>query len=315
MESAASLSRDHVLWAYRLLLDREAGPQDDVEGKLEVVRSTRDLRATFLSSPEYAHKNPTGAGFIPTTGTAIAVLPGELRLFLDLADRMIGINVLQGNYELEEVAFARTCIAPGDHVLDIGANIGYFTILMADWVGNSGSVVAFEPVPANLQLLGRSIAENGFEERIRVVPSLVSDVSGEADVLSADVRYAFNSGGAYIAGEAEPTPLDHRRLRVAKTRLDGFAMPRPVSFIKLDVEGAEGLALRGARDLLRTDRPRVLAEINPDQLLKVSGTTAADLMAEMDALGFECRVLENGDLGPRIRSAEKLVNVLFLPRG
>ena len=92
-------------------------------------------------------------------------------------------------------------------------------------------------------------------------------------------------------------------------------MPRPVSFIKLDVEGAEGLALRGARDLLRTDRPRVLAEINPDQLLKVSGTTAADLMAEMDALGFECRVLENGDLGPRIRSAEKLVNVLFLPRG
>ncbi len=82
--------------------------------------------------------------FVPATGTVITELPGDLRLFVDLADRVIGMNILRGAYELEEVEFIRSCIGPGDHVLDIGANIGYFTILMANWVGEEGSVVAFD---------------------------------------------------------------------------------------------------------------------------------------------------------------------------
>ena len=190
------LSRDHILWAYRLLLDREAGPLDDVDAKLAVLRSTRDLRTAFLASPEYTRFNPAGAGFIPQTGRAIAELPENLRLFVDLADRMIGINILQGSYEREEIAFARTCVDEGDQVLDIGANIGFFTVQLANWVGESGSVVAFEPVPANLELLRKSIAENRFEARVRVVPAVVADEEGEAELLSVDVRYAHNSGGS-----------------------------------------------------------------------------------------------------------------------
>lgn len=314
-QAKGAISRQHVLWAYRLLLDREAGPQDDVAAKLDIFGSTCELRAAFLNSPEYARTNPGGVGFVPATGTAIAELPGNLRLFLDLADRVIGMNILRGNYELDEVDFARSCIARGDHVLDIGANIGYFTILLASWVGERGSVVAFEPVPANLQLLRRSIAENRFEDRVRVIPNVVADTAGEADLLSVDVRYAFNSGGAFLMSGTAPTPLDHRRIRVTKTQLDMLEMPRPVSFIKLDVEGAEGLALRGAKELLRTDRPTVLAELNPEQLLMVSGTNVEDLIQEMSGLGFECRLLDRGRLGERIRSTESLVNVVFVPNG
>lgn len=287
---------------------------DDVEGKLAVLRSTRDVRTAFLGSPEYALANPAGTSFIPQVGRAIAELPGDLRLFVDLADRMIGIHVLRGKYELDEVAFARSCVADGDHVLDIGANIGYFTVQMASWVGAAGSVVAFEPVPANLELLRRSIAENGFEDRVRVVSGVVAEATGEADLLSADVRYAFNSGGSHIVNAAASDPLDHRRLRVAKIQLDGFAMPRPVSFVKIDVEGAEGLALRGGKELLARDRPTVLAEINPRQLLEVSGCSAEDLIGWMAELGFECHLLEAGRPGERIRSTDSLVNVVFRPR-
>ena len=311
--SEGVISRDHVLWAYRLFLDREAGPQDDVAAKLDAFRSTRDLRVVFLSSPEYSLSNPGGASFVPRRGTVITELPGNLRLFLDLSDRVIGMNILQGNYELEEVEFIRSCIVPGDHVLDVGANIGYFSVLMASWVGEAGSVVAFEPVPANLLLLRRSIAENRFENRVQVIPGVVADEVGEADLLTVDVRYAFNSGGAYIVGGAAPTPRDHRRIRVMKTQLDALDMPRPVSFIKIDVEGAKALALRGAKELLRTDRPRVLTEINPEQLLKVSGTSATDWIAEMAGLGFECRVLERGSPGELIRTTASLINVVFLP--
>ncbi len=262
-ETAGGISREHVLWSYRLFLDREASPQDDVDAKLGIFSTARELRAAFLNSPEYAHSNPGGVGFVPTTGTVITELPGNLRLFLDLADRVIGMNILRGNYELEEVEFVRSCVASGDHVLDVGANIGYFTILMASWVGEAGTVLAFEPVPANLDLLRRSIAENRFEDRVRVIPNAVADAPGEADILSVDVRYAFNSGGAFIVKEEASTPLDHRRIRVAKTQLDTLEMARPVSFIKLDVEGAEGLALRGARDLLRADRPTVACRDQP----------------------------------------------------
>lgn len=308
------LSRDHILWAYRLLLDREAGPLDDVDGKLAVLRSTRDLRTAFLGSPEYARFNPAGAGFIPQVGRAIAELPENLRLFVDLSDRMIGVNILQGSYERDEVAFARTRVAAGDHVVDIGANIGFFTVQLASWVGESGSVVAFEPVPANLELLRMSIAENRFEARVRVVPAVVADESGEAELLSVDVRYAHNSGGSHIVDAAAVIPRDHRRLQVAKVCLDGLEVPRPVSFIKIDAEGAEGLALRGAHRLLVSDRPTVLAEINPEPLLAVSGWSGADLIRFMAGLGFECRRLERGEAGERIESTESLINVVFLPR-
>ncbi len=307
------LSHDDVHWGYRLFLDREPGPLDDVAAKASTFRSTRELRAAFLNSPEYSLLNPGGSGFVPIAGRVITELPGDLRLYVDLADRVIGMNILHGIYELEEAEFVRSLLAPGDHVLDVGANIGYFSVQMASWVGQEGSVVAFEPVPANLALLTRSIAENGFENRIRVVPGVVANEAGETDLLTVDVRHGFNSGGAFIVGEGGATPFEHRRIRVTKIPLDGFEMPRPVSFIKLDVEGAEGLALRGARQLLQADRPTILAEINPGQLLKVSGLSAEELIAEMSGLGFVCRRLENGEPGERIRATDSMVNVVFAP--
>lgn len=313
LDSERGLSREHILWAYRLLLDREAGPLDDVDGKLAVARSTADLRASFLASPEYARGNPDGAGFVPSRGVAIAELPGDLRLFVNLADRMIGINILLGNYELGEVAFARSCISAGDHVIDIGANIGYFSVLMASWVGPAGSVAAFEPVPGNLDLLRRSIAENDFEARVRVFPAVVAEASGETDLMSLDVRYAFNSGGSYIARAAAPTPREHQRLRVSKIRIDELDLARPIAFVKIDAEGAEGLALAGARDLLVRDRPTVLAELNPHQLREVSGTSAEKLIRWMADLGFECHQLEGGRLSGQIHSTESLINVVFRP--
>jgi FkbM family methyltransferase len=302
------------VWGYRLLLDRDAGPLDDIDGKLAVVRSTRDLRTAFLASPEYSHKNPGGADFIPESGRAIAVLPEDLRLFVDLADRMIGVNILRGGYELEEVAFARSRIAAGDHVLDIGANIGYFTVLMASWVGESGTVAAFEPVPANLQLLRRSVAENGFDERVQIHEAVVAEEPGDAQLLNADVRHAFNSGGSHIVAATESIPRDHRRLKVAKLQIDALDLPRPVTFIKIDAEGAEAIALRGAQALLRADRPWVLAEMNPELLQRVSATTAADWISSMAELGYDCRVLESGRPGELIRTVDTLVNVVFVPR-
>jgi len=307
------LSREHVVWGYRLFLDREPGPLDDVEAKLQVFASSRDLRVAFLSSPEYELRNPGGATFVPSNGIVITEIEPGLRLHVDLADRAIGLGILAGVYEVGECQFARSRIRPGDNVLDVGANIGYFAMLMARWVGERGSVVAFEPVPENVALLERSIDENSFGGRVRVVRAALADEVGEARLLTVPARYGFNSGGAHLWAEEDPVPEHHSVIPVPRARLDSFDLRRPISFVKMDIEGAEGLALRGASELLSADRPTVLLEINPELLRKVSGETPAALIRRMQALGFECRRLEGEQLADRLEDVSGLCNVVFEP--
>jgi len=301
-----------VEWGYRLFLDREPGDGDDVDAKRQVFGTTQELRTAFLSAPEYAGKNPGGASFVPQAGVVIAEMEGGLRLFVDLADRAIGLNVVAGTYEPEEVAFARTQIRAGDSVVDVGANIGYFTVLMANWVGRAGSVVALEPIPSNLRLLERSVNENGFAGRVRVIRAAAADARGTAQILSVDTRYGFNSGGACFWPAEIPVPEHHSLIETNRVRIDDLSIPRPVAFVKMDIEGAEGLAIRGARELLGTDRPVVLMEMNPEQLKRVSELSPAALIGEMEGLGFVCRRLADGLPGERVRDLDALCNVVFI---
>jgi hypothetical protein len=97
--------------------------------------------------------------------------------------------------------------------------------------------------------------------------------------------------------------------------LDGSALPRPISFIKADIEGAEPLAFRGADGLLRADRPVILSELHPLQLDRVSGVTPAQFIDEMRARGYRCHLLGAGVPGAEIADAPSngVTSVVFLP--
>ena len=97
--------------------------------------------------------------------------------------------------------------------------------------------------------------------------------------------------------------------------LDRLDLPRPVSFIKADIEGAEPLAFRGADALLRADRPVILSELHPLQLERVSGVTPAQFIAEMRARGYRCHLLGAGVAGEEIDDAPSngVTSVVFLP--
>jgi len=97
--------------------------------------------------------------------------------------------------------------------------------------------------------------------------------------------------------------------------LDMLALPRPVSFIKADIEGAEPLAFRGADALLRSDRPVILSELHPRQLDRVSGVTPAQFIDEMRHRGYRCHLLGAGVAGPEIDDApgNGVTSVVFLP--
>src|SRR5262245_53155507 len=148
-DHSGGLTRDHVVWAYRLLLDRDPENDDVIGPKLAGSRDTRELRHHLMTSAEFREKN---RDYAHTNDRTIVIKelggPGNPRLFVDLADHVIGLNVVRGHYEPDEIAFMRGALKPGDTAVDVGAHIGFFAVQMASLVGPQGRVHAFEPFDA-----------------------------------------------------------------------------------------------------------------------------------------------------------------------
>jgi FkbM family methyltransferase len=175
-------------------------------------------------------------------------------------------------------AIAR-CLAPGQHCLDIGANHGYYAVLMADAVGPDGWVLAAEPNPELTGLLGRTLEVNGLAGHVEVVESAVTDRARDMAVLRVPTE---RSGGAslYATGGA-----DEQRL-VCTTTVDELVEGWPrVDLVKIDVEGAEERVWRGmSATLERNPSLTVLTELCTDRHYD-----AGAFLARVQAAGFRLR--------------------------
>jgi FkbM family methyltransferase len=306
------LTRDHVIWAYRILLDRDPESEAVIGPKLKGFQSTRQLRAGIVTSREYADKNPDFA-LTNTRTVVIKELPGGARLFVDLSDHAIGLPIVRDQYETGELAFARRMVRRGDHVLDVGAHIGFFAVHLAQIVGPSGSVTAFEPLEENAALLERSIEENGFADRLRLERAAVSRCAGEAALTFA--TETLNSGGAYVVTGAMPVPSGHAVRRVRLVALDEQPIPRPIAFIKMDVEGAEPLVLEGAAGLLAADRPVILSELHAEQLGRVSGRSPEMFLSDVRRLGYRAFRIDADRIGTELTAPpEAICSAALIPR-
>ncbi|HEY0725004.1 MAG TPA: FkbM family methyltransferase [Pyrinomonadaceae bacterium] len=306
----ADLSREHVVWGYRLFLDREPESEAVIDEKLGLHSSTKDLRRTFMLSPEFGAKNSELTLF---HGSHIVIkeIDDHLRIFVDLSDSVIGWGIIRGEYERDELDFVRRTIKTGQTVIDVGANIGVFTITMASLVGPTGKVYAFEPLETETTLIAQSLAENNFGDRVVVVPAAVSNEQGKGQLVRA--AQTINAGGAYLTDREQEVPAGHETNAVELITLDTHPLLHPVSFIKIDIEGAEPLALQGARTILMQDRPVILSELHPAQLMKVSGYRPAEFIAEMENLGYQCHDLHESELRPYVDEGPKVKSIVFLP--
>ena len=154
---------------------------------------------------------------------------------------------LTGERLVEERHLLRREIRPGMRVADVGANIGYYMLLMAQLVGPTGWVHCFEPDPDNLAELRRNRTANGLEN-VRVSAAAV----GERDGITA-FRPGLN-GTVCAPGAAG--------LTVDVVRLDS-AWEGALDFVKIDVEGYEGQVLQGALGLIERHRPTLFVEVHP----------------------------------------------------
>ena len=286
----AGLTREHVVWAYRILLDRDPESEDVIGPKLAGSRDTRELRHHLITSGEFREKNPDFAHTNDST-VVIAELdgPGRARLFVDLSDHVIGLNIVRGGYERDEVSFIRAHLKPGDTAIDVGAHIGFFTIHMASMVGPAGRVYAFEPFDANADLLERSIAENRFTDRVVFQRAAAGAASGTATLTFP--AETLNTGGAYLLREGTRPLAGNLKKTVRAVALDDLDIRRPVRLVKMDVEGAEPQVIQGAARLLQSDRPVILSELHPGQLDRAAGMSADAFLAQLRAVGYRAQDL------------------------
>jgi FkbM family methyltransferase len=176
----------------------------------------------------------------------------------------------------QEYAAFKRAVSPGMVALDIGANVGAYSMLLAQWVGPAGRVFAFEPAPRAFDGLVRHIRLNGLNDVVRPVDAAAGERETQAEFLIMGT-----SGEGRLAVPADP---DDARLTVPVVTIDGFCAREGIDpdFIKIDVEGWELAVLRGARETIRR-RGRALAlfvEMHPSAW-PLLGTSREILLDEL----------------------------------
>jgi len=172
-------------------------------------------------------------------------------------------------------------IEKGMRVFDIGAHIGLFTLAAAKRVGNEGRVYAFEPSTEAAEILNHHIRLNGWQDRVEVVRAVVCDVDGVVPFYVEGLSVAASLGRENIEA-----PL---KVETPSVTLDRFCKVRSIKpdVLKVDVEGAELLVLRGARDLLMTENLSIFCEIHPGRM-QYCQSSLAELDAFLGNIGY-CR--------------------------
>lgn len=193
-----------------------------------------------------------------------------------------------GCFEPFETSVVHRLIKPGQTVLDVGANIGYYTLQFAKLVGPSGYVYAFEPDPDNFALLRKNVAQNGYPNVVNIQKA-VSDRASSIRLY----RNTENHGDHRIYETAD----DRQYVEVESISIDEFAatLDRPIDLIKFDIQGAEAIAFAGMQKLLRDNRNlKIVMEFWP-RGLTLTGTDPREFLEQLLSLGFNVQVIDENE--------------------
>jgi len=197
-------------------------------------------------------------------------------LYLDSNDAL-GLSTT-GTWEITETKLVLDLVKEGDIVLDIGAHIGYFTLLLAKLVGKRGRVIAFEPDPDNFKLLKKNVAVNGYSNVV-LENKAVSD--------TVQTRKLYRSGHSSAASRLH-NPDNWAPVQVSTITLDSYLTGRDrcIDFIKMDAEGAEASVVRGADEVLRkSPHVKIVTEFSPNTI-KSYGDDPSEYLYMLVSCGF-----------------------------
>ena len=233
-------------------------------------------------APEGYQKVTIGAGM--NTGLAMV---------LDLQSEK---DYWLGTYEPELQQAIEKLVEPNQVIFDIGANIGYVTLMFANNVGSGGRVYAFEALPQNVSRLNQNITINDFQSRVTIIQAAVQIQSGETEFLIGP-----SDAMGKASGSAGRENLEYQEKIVVKgisidESIKDSGTPMP-DIVKIDVEGGEVLVLPGMRELLKQRRPIIFLELHGSDSAQIS-------WYELTKSGYKICLMEAGF--PRVKHFEDL---------
>ena len=288
-EHAKTATHEDIFYCFRLLLGRNPNPEEWPGHSSRVGEDLENVVSSYVTSREFAER-----GLLNKTyrDQVELVRLSRFSLFASKDDLAVGQHVHGGAYEPKIAAIFNRYVKSGMAVVDIGANIGYFTMLLALLVEPSGLVVAVEPNPENIKLLEASRRVNGFDQVL-----IIQVAAGRHTGLLA-LNVSHSNG---MTGEL-PSNLDAVfALRpVPCFALDGILpKDRRINLVKIDTEGAELNALIGLSETIDRDHPVIVSEFSPGALPGISHCSGPEYLRFLIGKGYRIGVIaqdgsENG---------------------
>ena len=278
--------REYVRWAYRIFLGREPESEAVVENN-PFLGNRRALVESFVNSEEFqsSHANAPGS-LLPLSRLisgkredvqneirrrctsnylgnreALCRALGRYSMFVNTDDVGFATHIMMsGAWEMWLTEHMVRTIKPGWTTIDVGANFGYYSLMISDLVQHTGRCIAFEPNPNVARLLRQTLSVNGFADRSDVREVALSGEEG------ASYFYLPHNEpkNARLVPEIDHWAVEQNLgvfINVPTMTLDAAA-PDRVDFIKIDAEGAEGAIINGMMGLLKRDRPEMVIEYN-----------------------------------------------------
>ena len=276
---------EDIFYCFRLLLGR---PPNHEEWEGHAARVGSDLDAvirSYMNSLEFSRRADSLLSHRPNDRISLVSAKG-FSIYVQEDDAAVGQHVKRNAYEPHVTAVFRERLRPGMHVLDIGANIGYYTMLSASIVGSSGSVTAIEPNPDSAKLMEASRRANSFDN----VTVLQVAAGRELGLLVLHGTY-----GNVMTSAATDAAALINSTTVPSFRIDDLVPPnKKIDFVKIDVEGAEYNALLGASELIKRCHPTIVSEFSPSTMPGISGIDGPGYLRFLLGFGYTMAVIEDG---------------------
>jgi FkbM family methyltransferase len=256
LSTHAKSDKSYLWMAYQVIFEREADPEG-IALFLNLLKegwSRPTLIAKMIESNEFQHRLPPGTQSFASTENQVLIELENFKIYAMTNDTAVGQTIISTtSYEPHVADAIVKHLKSGDVFLDLGANIGYFTLLAASIVKDNGKVISFEPNQYNRQLLYASIVENQFKN-ITVYPFAVSD--------SQQILRLMTSGSNGWVVELSEESVNYQL--VQSVVLDELLQAeKQINVIKMDIEGHEPIALRGMERIINKHRPIIFTEFHP----------------------------------------------------
>lgn len=270
---------------YRLLLGRTPDPTGLRHLRAAIRQNSitvQEMVDGFLHSSEFKQLQARRGS---SASSHICVDLNGFQLCVESEDPMLGKHLSEAKvYEPHVTAIFQQAVKPGMTVVDVGANVGYYTMLAARELRGSGKVLAFEPASQNVSLLHYNVQLNGFADVVEVYPFALAD---GPRLVVLDMH---GSNGVMSEFPGDLKGLTERSLFRCMA-LDQLVKLDRCDVLKIDVEGAEGLVVKGAENHLRRHRPLVFSEFAPDSLLCHSSMKGDEYLSFWVSLGYQINIV------------------------